>query len=463
MEKVTRIYLILALFFCTAQYAHSQTELVSDGTFDNDTNTWYFADYAYFCTNGNYYSSPSFGCINFKQYNNIDGEIWQFIQWPSAATSGSLSFYYWITTYETTTTNANDVMDIRIVDYQTNNYIVLKTLSNLNSYGNYYNLTHTFTSSEIYTISHMANPCLSFYGTTDATYPTIFRIDNVSLLVNIASGAPPIAGFTVNNTTPCLNTAVKFIDQSADTPTSWYWDFGDGDTSSLQYPSHAYINTGLYTVELWVANNYGNDKTIKNNYIQVQDQNCGSKPTANFTAAPDTSIKAGQNVDFYDNSLNTPTSWSWKFYDGSNGGSGYQTATVQNPFNIVYTTANTKGYTVVLQASNDYGSDTRVKSNYIMVSSDAGIGNNQNSPTYSLKAYPNPVSDLLNMDFGDNLRDQSFLLRLYDNVGKIILSKDFPAQSGTYQFDMSNLPGGAYCVHITTASGNSITQNILKK
>src|SRR5947208_3183806 len=31
---------------------------------------------------------------------------------------------------------------------------------------------------------------------------------------------------------------------------SWNWDFGDGTTSSLQFPSHMYSNPGIYNVVL---------------------------------------------------------------------------------------------------------------------------------------------------------------------------------------------------------------------
>jgi subtilisin family serine protease len=43
---------------------------------------------------------------------------------------------------------------------------------------------------------------------------------------------------------------INFTDQSPVTPTSWLWDFGDGDTDIIQNPTHIYDNYGLYTVKL---------------------------------------------------------------------------------------------------------------------------------------------------------------------------------------------------------------------
>ena len=51
---------------------------------------------------------------------------------------------------------------------------------------------------------------------------------------------------------------VTFTDASTNTPASWLWDFGDGDTSTLQNPAHTYDDDGDYTVTL-VATNAGGD------------------------------------------------------------------------------------------------------------------------------------------------------------------------------------------------------------
>lgn len=45
---------------------------------------------------------------------------------------------------------------------------------------------------------------------------------------------------------------VQFTDQSAGTPDTWFWDFGDGDTSVLRYPIHSYTAPGIYHVCLTI-------------------------------------------------------------------------------------------------------------------------------------------------------------------------------------------------------------------
>ena len=68
--------------------------------------------------------------------------------------------------------------------------------------------------------------------------------------------APPVAAFDVSDTSNCTGT-FSFTDRSTNGPNSWFWDFGDGSTSSLQHPTHTYSNAGYYSVSLIVTNNIG--------------------------------------------------------------------------------------------------------------------------------------------------------------------------------------------------------------
>jgi len=50
---------------------------------------------------------------------------------------------------------------------------------------------------------------------------------------------------------------VDFTDNSTGSPVTYIWDFGDGNTSSIASPSHAYATTGQYVVCLTVINAAG--------------------------------------------------------------------------------------------------------------------------------------------------------------------------------------------------------------
>lgn len=68
---------------------------------------------------------------------------------------------------------------------------------------------------------------------------------------------PPYAEFTFKpEVVPMFSPDVDFYDQSIDA-NSWYWDFGDGETSNGQITQHSYSDTGLYIVTLVITDEYG--------------------------------------------------------------------------------------------------------------------------------------------------------------------------------------------------------------
>ncbi len=75
-----------------------------------------------------------------------------------------------------------------------------------------------------------------------------------------------------------LGESIQFYDQSSGNPTSWLWNFGDGNSSIQQNPLHTYQNPGVYTVSLIVSNSEGSDTTIYQNFIEVTSPFQGTNP-----------------------------------------------------------------------------------------------------------------------------------------------------------------------------------------
>ncbi|CAN5389652.1 hypothetical protein BH10BAC5_BH10BAC5_10940 [soil metagenome] len=86
----------------------------------------------------------------------------------------------------------------------------------------------------------------------------------------------------------------------------------------------------------------------------------GVAPTANFTSDSTVLSMGGGQVNFYDISINTPTTWSWSFPGGTPSSS-----TAQFPPPVSYSA--TGNYTVSLTATNAFGPNTVTKTNYIQV------------------------------------------------------------------------------------------------
>jgi len=86
---------------------------------------------------------------------------------------------------------------------------------------------------------------------------------------------PPVAAFSGSPTSGYVPLAVQFTDLSSNGPTSWSWNFGDGNTSTAQSPQHTYAAIGTYTVSLTATNAYGSDTDTKTGYITVTDEPVG--------------------------------------------------------------------------------------------------------------------------------------------------------------------------------------------
>ena len=74
-----------------------------------------------------------------------------------------------------------------------------------------------------------------------------------------------IAGFDADTTIGAAPFEVKFIDKSTGYINSWNWEFGDGESSIIQHPTHIYKIPGIYTVQLTARyEDQISSKTIEN-------------------------------------------------------------------------------------------------------------------------------------------------------------------------------------------------------
>ncbi|WCL82336.1 S8 family serine peptidase [Saprospira sp. CCB-QB6] len=121
-------------------------------------------------------------------------------------------------------------------------------------------------------------------------------LDNIN--INTVNNVPTTA-FNVNSTTSCSG-AISFTDQSTNSPTSWSWDFGDGNTSNQQNPNHQYASNGSYTVQLITSNQLGSDTLTQTNYITVNFPSAPSAPTtANGCVGQAIALSASSTNDIW--------------------------------------------------------------------------------------------------------------------------------------------------------------------
>jgi PKD repeat protein len=157
----------------------------------------------------------------------------------------------------------------------------------------------------------------------------------------------PIAEFEASPSSGVEPLTVIFNDASIsyDGVISWFWDFGDGATSTEQNPTHAYA-IGKYSVSLTVEEADGDINTqTKTNLINVLPPP-NSSPIADFIIQSSAKPALNETILFQDISTDKDgniTSWNWNFGDTS-------TSTTQNP---TYRYKNTGTYTVTLTVKDD--------------------------------------------------------------------------------------------------------------
>ncbi len=86
--------------------------------------------------------------------------------------------------------------------------------------------------------------------------------DQQSQTVFIQVNQPPVANATVSDTMLSLPSAIAYFTNNSSNAASYYWDFGDGTTSTDQSPWHEYSSTGVYDVLLIVSNDACADDTM---------------------------------------------------------------------------------------------------------------------------------------------------------------------------------------------------------
>lgn len=201
------------------------------------------------------------------------------------------------------------------------------------------NPTHTYTNFGNYTVRLIAFPA---NGCSNSVIKT-----------NFIKIQPPVANILHLPQEGCAPFEWTFSSNvsTPDPVASYFWDFGDGSTSTDPTPTHIF-NEGTYNVKLIIVTANGcTDTVIVNNAIKA-----GNRPHSAFNANP-LDACARIPVNFYDTTAAPVDRWLWDFGDGSN-------STLQNP---LHNYTDTGYFHVSLIVWNNGCPDTLVKNNYVHI------------------------------------------------------------------------------------------------
>jgi PKD repeat protein len=213
---------------------------------------------------------------------------------------------------------------------------------------------------------------------------------------------------------------VSFTDLSDISATSWTWDFGDGNSSTLQNPVHAYVSGGNYTVCLTVSNGcYSATICLPVDLCQP------TNPAISFNAGP------GLNVDFLGTADPSVNSWMWDFGDGG-------TSTLQNPSHVY---PGNGSYNACLVVANACSTD-------VTCTPIALVGMEDQRP-FTFHVSPNPSAGIFHWELdAHSMGDLS--LRIYDGKGALVSEQGLRLSGGLYrdEIDLSSQASGIYLIQV---------------
>ncbi|HEU4472373.1 MAG TPA: PKD domain-containing protein, partial [Flavisolibacter sp.] len=185
---------------------------------------------------------------------------------------------------------------------------------------------------------------VTLYATNNGCRDSLTKIDYIRI-------KPPIADF--GYLTSCDNRLLFDFRDSSIGATTWFWDFGDGNTSTLQNPVHIYSAYDTYTVSLTVTNDTCSHTYAREIKVINESPDIGVSTTVacNPTSFAFNAIVADPS---------SISEYRWIFGDGNEAVLTQQQASHQY--------ANSGFYTVRLITTDIYGcQDTVTKPNFIRV------------------------------------------------------------------------------------------------
>lgn len=171
------------------------------------------------------------------------------------------------------------------------------------------------------------------------------------LICNGLMAQSPVASFSKSVATGCAPLNVQFTNTSQNS-SSYTWDFGNGNTSTLPNPINVFLTSGTYTVSLTATNTIGQSNNYSTTVTVV------ASPIANFTVSSNSGCQSSQLFNFQNTSLNYD-SCLWDFGDGT-------TSSLINPQHV-YTISGVFSVTLIAYKKAYGCSDTKTQAALITV------------------------------------------------------------------------------------------------
>lgn len=188
----------MLVIWATLRMSAAQTQIISNSGFELGASSFWFRNGDSGILQGSYPHTPGTWYGHLGNVNNAIGSIHQFIDIPANVSSGTLSFYLNVVSYEKGSSTTCDKMDVNFRNAATDELLKKWTTYSESDKGNnvagqYSQKTISFSSSDLLPYKG-TRVLLQFYATTDYADSTIFRIDDVTFTV-ITDDTPAAPSF----------------------------------------------------------------------------------------------------------------------------------------------------------------------------------------------------------------------------------------------------------------------------
>ncbi len=257
-----------------------------------------------------------------------------------------------------------------------------------------------------------------------------------------------------------------FIDLSITTNplTQYLWDFGDGSTSNVQFPSHTYATTGLYNVCLTISDSSCSDMFCSPVLIDTGFANPGNGCNAFYAFVQ----LAPYQVTVVNLSSGLNLSFDWDFGDGSPHDTNPYPSHVYSStgsYNLCLTVSDANGcsssYCDTLNVDT-LGNIYRMASpGFVLnVLSPAMLtGVNEVVSENSFGVYPNPFNSELHISMLNSSK-KAENYRILSVQGAEVLRGKLEGSNGT--ISTQTLSSGVYLLEVTLNDGSRSFQKVMK-
>ncbi len=315
--------------------------------------------------------------------------------------------------------------------------------------------THTYSAPGTYTV------CLIVWDNTGNCADT-----TCSAITVTGSGGNPV-NCTANFWSVDSANYVYFINSSTGSNLNYYWDFGDGSSSTQMHPNHMYASAGTYTVCLTVWDNAGNCADTLCSVVTVTGSTGGPACSAGYVWFVDSTFNTGSTntVYMFNTSTGNNLTYSWDFGDGNTSNQAYPTHQYQQngTYTVCLTVDDGAGCTHTYCDTVSY---TQRQEGFTINVLPLGSNNQLSVEETGLefnKLYPNPANESITVEL-NNINGNDVSLTITDMTGRTIYNNNLVGSTGNqaHNININDLSPGVYNLMIKS-NNTQIVKRFIKQ